>query len=210
MKPLFQTIVVAVSGSEASINASKYAIVMAKQYRCRLVAVNVVDTATLKELLLSRIFVEEESFEYERSLEENGQRYLNYIEELAGKKGVEVEKVLRRGAVFSEIINVAEEREADLILLGGFEEQGGTRDVLSRQHRDILRAVLHPRGEGAGRRLPVPEGLATALRGPRFSAGAGRRAVRGRTASRRRAAPGSPRSPGHRTRRAPLCGSAGR
>ncbi len=139
MKPLFQTIVVAVSGSEASISASKYAIVLAKQYRCRLVAVNVVDTATLKELLLSRIFIEEESFEYERSLEENGQHYLNYIEELAGRKGVTIEKVMRRGAVFSEIINAAEEREADLIILGGFEEKGGTRDVLSRQHREILR-----------------------------------------------------------------------
>jgi nucleotide-binding universal stress UspA family protein len=139
MKPLFQTIVVAVSGSEASINASKYAIVMAKQYRCRLVAVNVIDTATLKELLLSRIFVEDESFEYERSLEENGQRYLNYVEELAGKKGVEIEKVMRKGAVFSEIIHTAEEREADLILLGGFEEKSGTRDILSRQLREILR-----------------------------------------------------------------------
>jgi nucleotide-binding universal stress UspA family protein len=50
MKPLFQTVVVAVSGSEASVSAAKYAIVFAKQYRCRLVAVNVVDTATLKEL----------------------------------------------------------------------------------------------------------------------------------------------------------------
>jgi nucleotide-binding universal stress UspA family protein len=139
MKPLFQTIVVAVSGSEASVNATKYAIVLAKQYRCRLVAVNVIDTATLKELLLSRIFVEEESFEYERSLEENGQRYLNYVEELAARKGVAVEKVMRRGAVFSEIINAADEHEADLILLGGFEEKAGTRDVLSRQHRDILR-----------------------------------------------------------------------
>jgi nucleotide-binding universal stress UspA family protein len=139
MKALFQTVVVAVSGSEASINASKYAIVLAKQYRCRLVAVNVIDTATLKELLLSRIFVEEESFEYERSLEENGQRYLNYVEELAGRKGVAIEKVMRKGAVFSEIISAAEEKEADLIILGGFEEKSGTRDVLSRQRREILR-----------------------------------------------------------------------
>ncbi len=91
------------------------------------------------ELLISKIFVEDESFEYEKSLEENGQRYLNYVEELARKKGVAVEKVLRKGAVFSEIINAAEEREADLILIGGFEEKGGTRDVLSRQHREIVR-----------------------------------------------------------------------
>ena len=99
MKPMFQTVVIAVSGSEASVNAARYAIVLAKQYRCRLVAINVVDTATLKELLLSRIFVEDESFEYEHSLEENGQRYLNYIEELAARKGVAVEKVMRMFSV---------------------------------------------------------------------------------------------------------------
>ncbi len=139
MKALFQTIVVAVSGSEASIGAAKYGIVMAKQYRCRLVAVYVVDTATLRELLISKIFVEDESFEYEKSLEENGQRYLNYVEELAQKKGVEVEKVLRKGAVSIEVIGAAEEFEADLILLGGFEEKGSYRDVLSRQHREILK-----------------------------------------------------------------------
>jgi nucleotide-binding universal stress UspA family protein len=139
MKALFQNIVVAVSGSETSINASKYAIAMAKLYHCKLIAVYVVDTATLKELLISKIFVEDESFEYEKSLEENGNRYLNYIEELANKKGVEVEKVLRKGAIFSEVIKAAEELEADLIILGGFEEKGSYHDVLSRQHRDILK-----------------------------------------------------------------------
>ncbi len=139
MKALFQTVVVAVSGSEASIGAAKYGIAMAKLYRCRLVAVYVVDTATLRELLISKIFVEDESFEYEKSLEENGQRYLNYVEELAQKKGVAVEKVLRRGAVSTEVIATAEDFEADLILLGGFEEKGSYRDALSRQHREILK-----------------------------------------------------------------------
>ena len=139
MKALFQTVVVAVSGSEASISASKYGIAMAKMYRSRLIAVYVVDTATLKELLISKIFVEDESTEYEKSLEENGMRYLNYIEELANQKGVSVEKVLTKGAVFSEVIKIADENEADLILLGGFEEKGSYRDALSRQHRDILK-----------------------------------------------------------------------
>jgi glutaredoxin len=80
--------------------------VMAKQYKCRLIAVYVVDTATLKELLLSRIFVEDESFEYEKSLLANGERYLNYIEELADRKGVGVEKVLRRGSIFASFLKL--------------------------------------------------------------------------------------------------------
>ncbi|MGA2612569.1 MAG: universal stress protein [Spirochaetia bacterium] len=139
MKSLIQTIVVAVSGSEASINAAKYGIVMARLYRLRLVGVYVVDTATLRELLLSKIFVEDESSEYEKSLEENGRRYLNYVQDLAAKKGVEMEKILRRGAISTEIVEAADEAGADLILLGGFEESKSIRDVVSRQRREIVR-----------------------------------------------------------------------
>ncbi len=139
MRELLRTVIVAVSGSEASINAATYAIAMARCYHTRVIAVYVVDTATLRELLLSRIFVEDESSDYERSLEQNGHRYLNYVEELATKKGVEVEKVLRRGAISTEIVEVAEDAKADLILLGGFESTAILRDALSRQHREIMR-----------------------------------------------------------------------
>jgi len=139
MRELLRTVVVAVSGSEASIKAAKYGIALARSYNVRLIAVYVVDTATLKELLLSRIFIEEESAEYEKSLEQNGQRYLNYVEELASKKSVSVEKVLRRGTISTEVVEVAEDAHADLILLGGFEEKSLLRDTMSRQRREIVR-----------------------------------------------------------------------
>jgi nucleotide-binding universal stress UspA family protein len=138
MKELLQTVVVAVSGSEASISAAKYAIALARVYRSRVIAVYVVDTATLRELLMSRIFVEEESADYEKSLEQNGQRYLNYVAELAGKKGVQVEMILRKGSIPTEIVEVAEDSKADLILLGGFEDKG-LRDTLSRQRREVVK-----------------------------------------------------------------------
>ena len=139
MRDLLRTVVVAVSGSESSINAAKYAIAMARCYRTKVIAVYVVDTATLRELLLSKIFVEDESADYEKSLEQNGHRYLNYVEELARKKGVEIEKVLRRGSIASEVVEVAEDSTADMILLGGFEDKALLRDALSRQRRDIVR-----------------------------------------------------------------------
>ncbi len=139
MKQLLQTVLVAVSGSEQSINAAKYGIALAKSYRARLVAAYVVDTATLKELLLSRIFVEDESADYQRSLEQNGHRYLGYVAELGQKKGVTVEKMLRRGAVSTEIIGAAEDSGANMILLGAFEGQTNLRDLLGKQHREILR-----------------------------------------------------------------------
>jgi len=139
MKELLRTIVVAVSGSEASMSAAKYAIALARAYHLRMFAVYVVDTATLRELLLSRIFIEEESADYEKSLELNGERYLNYVAELAAKKGIEVQKVLRRGAVSTELVEAAEDARADLILLGGPDENGALRDTLSRQQREIMK-----------------------------------------------------------------------
>ena len=139
MKSLIQTVVVAVSGSEASINAAKYGVCMARMLPVRLVSVYVVDTATLRELTHSKIFIEEESKEYEKNLEDNGRRYLNYVRELAAKKGVTMETLLRRGTISTEIVEAAEELGADLILLGGFEEDKSTHDVLSRQRREIVR-----------------------------------------------------------------------
>jgi nucleotide-binding universal stress UspA family protein len=138
IKKLFSNIVLAVSGSDASILASKYAIVLAKLYHCRLSAVYVIDTATIKQLTLSKIFIQEESQEYEKSLEANGERYLSFVEELARAKGVKIEREIRRGAVYTEILSVADERNADLILLGGWEKNRSARDIITHAHREIM------------------------------------------------------------------------
>jgi nucleotide-binding universal stress UspA family protein len=138
MKPLFSTIVVAISGSNASIMAAKYAIIMAKTYRCKLSAVYVVDTATIKQLTLSKIFVQQESIEYEQSLEANGSRYLTFVEELAHSKGIKIERELRKGAVSTEILYAADEKKADFIILGGWEKDRSARDIIGHAHYQIM------------------------------------------------------------------------
>ena len=138
IKQLFSNIVVAVTGSDASILAAKYAIVMAKAYRCRLTAVYVVDTATIAQLAVYKIFIQEESQEYEKSLEANGDRYLSFVEELARAKGVNIEREIRHGAVYTEILAAAEERKADIIILGGWEKDRSPRDTFSQSHREIM------------------------------------------------------------------------
>ena len=137
-KPLFSNIVVAISGSDASILAAKYAIVMAKNYKCRLSVVYVVDTATIRQLTLSKIFIQEESQDYEKSLEANGERYLSFVEELARAKNVKIERELRRGTVYTEILEVADNKNADLIILGGWEKDRSARDIFSHSHREIM------------------------------------------------------------------------
>jgi len=138
IKPLFSNIVVAINGSDASIFAAKYAIVMAKLYRCQLSAVYVVDTATIRQLTLSKIFIQEESQDYERSLKANGERYLSFVEELARAKGIKIDKEIRHGAVYTEILAAAEERKADLIILGGWERDRSPKDLFSHSHREVM------------------------------------------------------------------------
>ena len=138
MKPLINNIVIAVTGTDASILAAKYGIVMAKYYNCRLTAVYVVDTATIKQLTLSKIFIQEEGAEYEKNLENNGNRYLSFVEELAIAKGVKIERILRRGAIYTEILHAADEKNADLILLGGWERDTKPRDIIGHSHREIM------------------------------------------------------------------------
>ena len=138
MKKLFTNILVAVTGSDASIMAAKHAIVMAKSYHCKLNALYVVDTATIKQLTLSRIFIPAEGAEYEISLETNGHRYLRFVEELAHAKGIKIEKSIRKGAVYMEILRAAEEFKTDLIVMGGWESGRSSREIIGQAHREIM------------------------------------------------------------------------
>jgi len=138
IKPLFTNIVVAISGSDASILAAKYAIVMAKAYHCTLHAVYVVDKSTVRQLALSKIAVQDGSQDYESSLEANGKRYLSYVEDLAQAKDVKIEKEIRKGAVYTEILAAADEKLADLIILGGWEKDRKSDEIITNSHRYIM------------------------------------------------------------------------
>jgi nucleotide-binding universal stress UspA family protein len=123
------------------VYAAKYAIVLAKHYKCSLSAVYVVDEATLNKLTASRILVSDESDEFENSLRKNGERYLSFVEELAQAKGVRLEKELRCGAIWSELVRAAEEKDAGLIVLGGWEKDREAKDIITHLHREIMLAA---------------------------------------------------------------------
>ncbi|MDR1867926.1 MAG: universal stress protein [Treponema sp.] len=138
LKSLFSHILVAISGSNASIMAAKYAIIVAKQLKCRLSVLYVVDTATIRKLALSKIFVQDECIEYEKSLEANGERYLSFVEELAKTKGIKVERELRSGTVYTEIVTLAAEKKIDLLIVGGYDKERSAREIFSHAHREIM------------------------------------------------------------------------
>lgn len=136
---LFKHILVVQTGSEASIHAIKYAVLMSLQYKCKITVIYVVDTAAIKQLTLSKIFVKEESIEYEENLTATGKRYLSYAKELGAEKGVSIDTELRFGAVWSEVVTAAAEKKSDLILLGGDDaENRESRDMLAHTFNAII------------------------------------------------------------------------
>ena len=137
VKPLFNNILVVVNGSQTSIHAAQYGILMARLYRCDMKAIYVVDTATLKELTISKFFVAEESLDYENSLTEDGKRYLSYVENLAKSKGIKIETELRKGSVWSEVVGFAEDSNVDLILLGEHQHKE-EKDAITSTYKEII------------------------------------------------------------------------
>jgi nucleotide-binding universal stress UspA family protein len=60
------------------------------------------------------------------------------VEELARAKGVKIEREMRRGAVYTELLSAADERKSDLILLGGWEKDRSARDIITQSHREVM------------------------------------------------------------------------
>lgn len=136
IKSLFHNVVVAYNGSKSSLSAVMYAVLMAKCYKCHVKVVYVVDSATIRQLMLTKFVIKDEAASLEENLEADGRRNLDFAAGLAKSKGIKIDTELRRGAVWSEIIKAADELNADLILLGG--TTGGSQ--LSSQNRDVVSA----------------------------------------------------------------------
>ena len=139
-KPLIQRIVVAFNGSPNSLDAVKYAIILAKNQKCKVKVVYVVDSATVKKLSLIKLLVKDEAESIQGNLLDDGNKNLSYALDLAKSKNVHIEAELKTGEVWSEIISAADEYKANLILLGGKTKKTSIldHDLDSSQNSEII------------------------------------------------------------------------
>ena len=135
---LFNRALLVVDGAEPSIAAAHFAVRMATQVGGELLAVYVVDTATMDYLMQMRIFVKEERLEFERDLELSGQRYLEHVKTIGRNHGIEIQTDLRHGSFHQTILRVAREEEVDAIVLGGWRRTITRKDATSVERQLIL------------------------------------------------------------------------
>jgi len=137
-------ILIAVDATETALDAAKYGIAIARTYGADLHAVYVVNESLLEELLRAKVFVEAEEVDLEVDLEEDGKRYLSYVEKLARDKGVNVTTELLKGIVHREIVDKATQIGATLIIIGEIEEPVSRKDAFYDEGEMILRRAGCP------------------------------------------------------------------
>ena len=134
-------ILVYVDGTEPSITAAQYAICLASFYKADLIALYVINTKAMEDLLKARIFLQDEQMEYEHDMEADAQRYLNYVNELALKKGVSILQRSSRGSVHKEIVDLVNEEEVDLLVIGELARIRSRRDEFYDETERAMRMV---------------------------------------------------------------------
>jgi len=141
MKGPIRKVLVYVDGTEQSITAAQYAIVLCRAIDAELFALYVVDTRALSDLLKTHIFVASEQEEYRRDLDADAERYLNHVRTLARQKGLAIETVSSNGAVYQEIKNKINELEIDLLVIGELSRIRSRRDELHNEAERAMRSV---------------------------------------------------------------------
>ncbi|MBN1766571.1 MAG: universal stress protein [Sedimentisphaerales bacterium] len=141
MSNLIRKIMVYIDGTEHSVTAAQYAICLASSTGAELVALYVINTKAVEDLLKARIFLQDEQVEYEHDMEADARRYLNYVNELALKKGVSVIKKSSKGSVNREIVNAVKEDEIDLLVIGELSRIRSRRDEFYDETERAMRTV---------------------------------------------------------------------
>ena len=145
---MIKKILVAINGSDSSLRAAMYAIMLARTYKAELKFLYVIDSATIRYLGMNQILAKDEQVDYKVDLAYEGQNYLEYARSLAASKGLIAQTELKDGSVVTEIIKCAKAYQADMIVIGAAGKKKGEqlikRNVHSTHQNDIIESSKIP------------------------------------------------------------------
>lgn len=139
-KPI-NKIMVYIDGTEQSVTAAMYAICLASFAGAELIVHYIINTRAMEDLLRASIFLEDEQVEYEHDMAADADRYLNYVEELAVKKGIYIIPKRSSGSINAEIVNSVKESEVDLLVIGELSRIRSRRDEFYDETERAMRTV---------------------------------------------------------------------
>jgi nucleotide-binding universal stress UspA family protein len=111
----FHTVVVSTDGTPFAMRAVEVAFRLAKRDRAKIIVISVVDTSVTADFARESA---RQRRKVERELEFNAEEAVAKVGKLATREGVDAEMIVRKGRPHIEIVTVANEAEADLIVMG--------------------------------------------------------------------------------------------
>ncbi len=144
MRAPFSDVLVYLDGSEGSMSAAMYAVMLAKSTGARLHAIYVINTKAITDLVNAHIFVSSEKAEYLADLAKDAHRHLRHIEKLASSKDIEVVTLQSEGSPSAEVIKYIKSSHIDLLVLGAVNVIRSRRDELTSETDRMLRTSPCP------------------------------------------------------------------
>lgn len=140
----YHDVLVYLDGSEGSMAAAMYSILLCKSSGARLHAVYCVNTKALGDLVKARIFVSQEKTEYLEDLNKDAKRHIRHIEKLAAGKDLPVKTEIVEGSPSAEVLRYAKENHIDLLVLGSVNMIRSRREELTSETDRMLRTSSCP------------------------------------------------------------------
>ena len=117
MAPPIERMMVYIDGTEESLTAVEFGVLLARSSGAKLYGAYIINTRALGELVRTKIFLESEEQEYSRDLEADADRYLNHARRMAESKDVNLTTIRRSGNVHQELLRIVDQEQIDLLLL---------------------------------------------------------------------------------------------
>ena len=141
MKVPFGKILVYLDGSEESISALMYSILLAKSTGAELHAVYVVNTKALSELVRAHVFITQEKSEYLADLRKDSARHIRHAERLAGSKDQDIIAKAIEGSPAFVIQDYIKANDIDLLAIGPVNAIRSRRDEPTSENDRMMRTV---------------------------------------------------------------------
>ena len=123
-KAIISKILVAIDGSDASMDAADHAIYISKEYNAELYALHVIRPDV-------DLYGPHETSEYMTNMRDEGGKYLDKVEFKANEKNIQIKTVIIPSKNMSgDILDYAEENNIDLIVIGTRGRSGFKRLLL--------------------------------------------------------------------------------
>ncbi len=136
MEPLFRELLIAVDGSEPSLQAVQMALrIAALCPQCKITALYVIDKLVLNELVR---FSARSRAEVQAELEAQGRKYLDLASKEAQRQGVQIACQTQEGDPFEQIVAAADRLHADLIAMGHTGRRGTSRVLIGSVTQRVL------------------------------------------------------------------------